>query len=53
MAALARVILERAQPNFEKSLIVRISENFQFTGKLIDRSRLTFSSPGALTARAV
>jgi hypothetical protein len=35
-----RVVVKR-QGNFEQLLIVRIDENFQFTGKLIERSRLT------------
>lgn len=33
-------VFVKRQGNFEQLLIVRINENFQLTGKLIDRSRL-------------
>lgn len=33
-------VLVKRQGDFEQLLVVRIDENFQFTGKLIDRSRL-------------
>lgn len=34
-------VVVKRQGDFEQLLIVRIDEDFQFTGKLIDRSRLT------------
>lgn len=34
-------VVVKSQGDFEQLLIVRISENFEFTGKLIDRDELT------------
>jgi len=45
------LVLVKRQGNFEQLLIVRIDETFQFTGKLIDRSRLTDGGGRFLRAR--
>ncbi|MBL0093740.1 MAG: hypothetical protein IPP50_16280 [Piscinibacter sp.] len=45
-----RVLVKR-QGDFDQLLIVRIDENFQFTGKLIDRSRLMGGGGRFLRAR--
>lgn len=45
-----RVLVKRLG-DFEQLLIVRIDENFQFTGKLIDRSRLMGGGGRFLRAR--
>jgi hypothetical protein len=44
-------VLVKRQGDFEQLLIVRIDEVFQFTGKLIDRSRLTDGGGRFLRAR--
>jgi hypothetical protein len=41
----------KSQGNFEQLLIVRIDENFEFTGKLIDRDDLTDGGGKLLGAR--
>lgn len=46
----AHVVVKR-QGNFEQLLIVRIDEQFQFTGKLIDRQRLSDGGGRFLRAR--
>lgn len=44
-------VLVRSQGNFEQLLIVRISRNFQFHGKLLDRSELRGASGKFLRGR--
>ena len=44
-------VLVKRQGDFEQLLIVRIDEDFQFTAKLVDRSRLTDSGGRFLRAR--
>lgn len=44
-------VLVKRQGNFEQLLIVRIDKDFQFTGKLVDRSRLTDGGGRFLSAR--
>lgn len=44
-------VLVKRQGDFEQLLIVRINQNFQFTGKLIDRSTLAEGSGRFLRAR--
>lgn len=44
-------VLVKRRGDFEQLLLVRIDEDFQFTGKLIDRSRLTDGGLGLLRAR--
>ena len=44
-------VLVKRQGDFEQLLIVRINEDFQFTGKLIDRNRLTDGGGRFLRAR--
>lgn len=44
-------VVVKRQGDFEQLLIVRIDEDFQFTGKLIDRSRLTDGGGRLLRAR--
>ena len=44
-------VMVKRQGNFEQLLIVRIDENFQFTGKMIDRSRLLDGGGRFLRAR--
>jgi len=44
-------VLVSRERDFEQLLIVRIDENFQFTGKLIDRSRLMDGGGRFLRAR--
>lgn len=44
-------VLVKRQGDFEQLLIVRIDEDFQFTGKLIDRSRLKDGGGRFLRAR--
>lgn len=45
------LVLVKRQGNFEQLLIVRIDENFQFTGKLFDRNSLTDGGGKFLGAR--
>jgi hypothetical protein len=45
------LVLVKRQGDFEQLLIVRIDRDFQFTGKLIDRSRLLSGGPRFLRAR--
>jgi len=44
-------VLVKSQGNFEQLLIVRIDRDFQFTGKLIDRSELRGATSKFLRAR--
>lgn len=44
-------VLVKSQGNFEQLLIVRIDQNFQFEGKLIDRSELKGASGKFLRGR--
>ncbi len=44
-------VVVKRQGDFEQLLIVRIDEDFQFTGKLVDRSRLTDGGGKLLKAR--
>jgi hypothetical protein len=44
-------VLVKRQGNFEQLLIVRIDEDFQFAGKLVDRSRLIDGGGRFLRAR--
>lgn len=44
-------VLVKRQGDFEQLLIVRIDKYFQFTGKLIDRSRLLSGGRRFLRAR--
>lgn len=44
-------VVVKRQGDFEQLLIVRIDENFQFTGKLIERSRLVDGGGKFLRAR--
>jgi hypothetical protein len=44
-------VLVKSQGDFEQLLIVRIDENFQFTGKLIDRDKLKDGGGRFLRAR--
>jgi hypothetical protein len=44
-------VIVKSQGDFEQLLIVRIDENFEFTGKLIDRDNLTDGGGKFLRAR--
>jgi hypothetical protein len=44
-------VMVKSQGDFEQLLIVRIDENFEFTGKLIDREHLTNGGGRFLRAR--
>jgi hypothetical protein len=44
-------VLVKRQGDFEQLLIIRIDEDFRFTGKLIDRSKLIDGGGRFLKAR--
>jgi hypothetical protein len=44
-------VIVKSQGNFEQLLLVRVDENFEFTGKLINRDELTDSGGRFLKAR--
>ena len=44
-------VLVKRQGDFEQLLIVRIDENFEFTGKLIDRKNLSEGEGRFIKAR--
>ena len=44
-------VIVKSQGNFEQLLIVRIDENFEFAGKLIDRDELADAGGRFLRAR--
>lgn len=48
---LGDVVLVKSQGNFEQLLIVRITRDFQFQGKLFDRSELKGASGKFLRGR--
>jgi hypothetical protein len=44
-------VVVKSQGDFERLLVVRIDENFQFTGKLFDRAELAGGGGRFLRAR--